>query len=330
VYYLGVLGELGSFLSEIKKSIRDGGLYTGYQGNLSEELGDMFWYVARLASFHHVELRQCDSDDFNRQPPRDEALFELASSAHSLVDGLRGKAENPQALFAKFVASIQSVCTLENLKLEAILERNSTKTRDTWSIDLQSPAPLRDEIYPEFERLPRVLSVQFVEVDRGRNTEVIQRVGGIAVGDRLTDNAYDPDGYRYHDSFHLGYAACLGWSPVARRMLRAKRKTNSRVDEVDDGARAAIIEEAIASLVFNYAREHSWLEGLDRVDQGLLKHIQQMVRGLEVQDARASEWQHAILSGFEVFRNLRQNRGGWVHLDASRRSLQYTRTGPGE
>ena len=115
---------------------------------------------------------------------------------------------------------------------------------------------------------------------------------------------------------------------MVRRMLRAKRKSDDRVDEIDDGARAAIIEEAIASLVFNYAREHSWLAGVNRIDHGLLKHIQQMVRGLEVQDSCAWEWQHAILSGFSVFRELRKNGGGWLRLDSDKRRISYTRTLP--
>ena len=65
VYYLGVLGEIGSFLSEIKKSIRDGDLYTGYQENLSEELGDMLWYVARLATLHNIELQECEPHEID-------------------------------------------------------------------------------------------------------------------------------------------------------------------------------------------------------------------------------------------------------------------------
>lgn len=32
-------------------------------------------------------------------------------------------------------------------------------------------------------------------------------VNGEQVGDDLTDNADDPDGYRFHDVFHLGYVA---------------------------------------------------------------------------------------------------------------------------
>ncbi|WP_372511654.1 hypothetical protein [Carbonactinospora thermoautotrophica] len=35
---------------------------------------------------------------------------------------------------------------------------------------------------------------------------------GQPVGDSLSDKAYEDIGYRWHDVFHLSYAACLGWS----------------------------------------------------------------------------------------------------------------------
>ncbi|MFX5743284.1 pyrophosphatase, partial [Acinetobacter baumannii] len=67
---------------------------------------------------------------------------------------------------------------------------------------------------------------------------VYQRSGGVFVGDRLTDNAAEPDDYRFHDVFHYAYIAVLGWSPVIRSLLRLKRKSVPKIDEVDDGARA--------------------------------------------------------------------------------------------
>ena len=79
-------------------------------------------------------------------------------------------------------------------------------------------------------------------------------INDILVGDAVTDNSWEPDGYRFHDVLHLAHAGILGWSPVLRRMLNRKRKYDRRIDEVEDGARAAIVEEAIAKLVHSYAR----------------------------------------------------------------------------
>ncbi len=67
---------------------------------------------------------------------------------------------------------------------------------------------------------------------------VIQQCTGINIGDRLTDNRLEPDDYRFHDVFHLAYAAILGWSPVLRALFKVKRKSCPKIDENQDGARA--------------------------------------------------------------------------------------------
>ena len=71
------------------------------------------------------------------------------------------------------------------------------------------------------------------------NASQCLRCNGLNFGDRLTDNIVDPDGYRYHDIFHFAYAVHLGWSPVIRSLLRAKRKSVPATDENEDGGRHA-------------------------------------------------------------------------------------------
>ncbi len=45
VPFLGIIGEAGSVITELKKSLRDGNAYTNYNNKLKEELGDVLWYV---------------------------------------------------------------------------------------------------------------------------------------------------------------------------------------------------------------------------------------------------------------------------------------------
>jgi hypothetical protein len=52
------------------------------------------------------------------------------------------------------------------------------------------------------------------------------------------------------DVFHLAYAAVLGWSPVTRKLLDRKRRSNPQVDLAEDGGRAIVIEEGIAAMAF--------------------------------------------------------------------------------
>jgi hypothetical protein len=47
---------------------------------------------------------------------------------------------------------------------------------------------------------------------------------GHRLGDDLTDNARDDDGYRFHDVMHLANVANLGWSPVLRKMMGRRRR----------------------------------------------------------------------------------------------------------
>jgi hypothetical protein len=217
------------------------------------------------------------------------------------------------------------------LNLKKVLGSNLIKVRDMFGPDTLGPARCFDgPTYPAYERLPRKLHIQFLERERGKGrVEVILRVQDINIGDRLTDNTAIDDGYRYHDAFHLAYVAVLGWSPVTRAIFRCKRKSNPQKDEIEDGARAIIVEEAIAHTVFNYALGHSMLDGLDRLDHNILKLIGRMVRNVEVKDCQLHEWQRAVLIGFEAFRALIKNCGGWLLLDAETQSLTYSREGPG-
>ena len=64
-----------------------------------------------------------------------------------------------------------------------------------------------------------------IDVEGSAHQHVRLLVDGKPFGAELTDNAYDPDGYRFHDVFHFAYAAVLGWSPITRALLRRKRKS---------------------------------------------------------------------------------------------------------
>lgn len=54
VHLLGLAGEAGSVASEYKKRLRDGEAHHWWKARMREELGDVLWYVANVAS--HVGL----------------------------------------------------------------------------------------------------------------------------------------------------------------------------------------------------------------------------------------------------------------------------------
>ena len=258
---LGLAGETGQLLSEYKKHLRDGEAHRLFKERVSEELGDLLWYVANVAS--------------------------------------------------KF-----------DLTLDEIAAANLVKVKARWVGERTEPLCF-DATLPEGERLPRRIEVELIDVEGGDRQCVRVLINGKPFGAELTDNAYDPDGYRFHDVFHFAYAAVLGWSPITRALLRRKRKSRPLVDEVEDGGRAAVIEEGIAALAFDYARRHHMLAGVSALDFQLLRTIKDMTSHLEVKQCTTGEWEQAILQGFKVWRAVLTTHGGRVAVDLDQRRIDY-------
>jgi hypothetical protein len=147
-------------------------------------------------------------------------------------------------------------------------------------------------------------------------------IHGEEIGDPINDNAREDDHYRFHDVFHLSYAAVLGWSPVLRKLVERKRKSDKETDEAEDGARAAATEEAVVALVFNMAAAYGYFERSEHVDGDILGAVQVITSKLEVGIAALRDWELAILSGFNVWRNLRATNGGTVRVDLDQGTLE--------
>ena len=60
---LGLFGETGSLLSEVKKKQRDRASYRGYAAAVVEELGDVLWYISACAD--ELGLTLAEIADFN-------------------------------------------------------------------------------------------------------------------------------------------------------------------------------------------------------------------------------------------------------------------------
>jgi NTP pyrophosphatase (non-canonical NTP hydrolase) len=258
---LGLAGETGQLLSEYKKHLRDGDAHRLFKERVSEELGDLLWYIANVAS-----------------------KFELA--------------------------------------LSDVATANLAKVKQRWADDGAEPLNF-DAGLPDNEQLPHRFEVQLVDVPGETDQRVRVLIDGKPFGAELTDNAYDPDGYRFHDVFHFAYAAVLGWSPIARALLKRKRKSRPLLDEVEDGGRAAVIEEGVAALVFDYARRHGMLEGVATLDFQLLRTVKDMTSHLEVRQRTTGEWEQAILQGFEVWRAVLAARGGRIDVNLGARRITF-------
>jgi len=228
---------------------------------------------------------------------------------------------------------VAGFATLFGLDLGTIAESNAEKA---WSIfapiDQRIPTRLHDDGFGPLEQFPRRFNVDFVSID---DETAIMLVNGMRLGDPLKDNAYRldvgkdglVDGYRFHDCVHLAFIAILGWSPVVRSLMKRKRKSKRDIDDAEDGARAQIVEEMIVKLTHSYAvgiDRNRLLNGKTRVSVDLLKQIQTLTEGLEVETNKLWEWEKAILCGYDIFDQLRRHKRGRISVDLRNRAVSFS------
>jgi NTP pyrophosphatase (non-canonical NTP hydrolase) len=268
---LGLFGEVGTLMDEVKKKQRDTRSYVGYEHSVVEELGDVLWYLTNIADRKGLALSaiarhathsstsafsNAGSDlTFSSFQPQAHLPLNAPTPAFAhtlirLVSGI-GNLANAQttadlsehslgphlpAIFALLIQAANEA----GVTLAQAARENLEKTYERWPTDPKYPPLFDDDCEPE-EQLPRSLQIDIYErvLNPGQPTEkqyVLQRRNGVFIGDRVTDNILEPDDYRFHDVFHYSYAAILGWSPVIRALFRLKRKRDPKIDEGQDGA----------------------------------------------------------------------------------------------
>lgn len=264
--FLGLAGEAGSVLTTLKKLIRDGEGFDSYRDKLTDELGDVLWYISAIASHHNIDL-------------------------------------------------------------EEIATRNLEKVKDRFDIiDLKS-IPRFDEKY--IEQFPDTFVVEFIESMNENGILEVKMVweksdgNFVQLGDPLTDNSSVPNDYRFHDIFHLGHIAFLGWSPVMRHLMKLKRKRHPLVLDAQDRGRPQVAEEAITLIVYNYATKNKMLKASDRIDTELLNTIKQLVVNLEVSSVSSYQWEQTIIQSYKVFHKVVENKGGRIYVSPKERKLEF-------
>lgn len=288
---LGLASETGSILNTYKKYLRDGIDLAANRETLREELGDLLWYVAAIATSCQLELEDVAANNLRRTRDR----------------------------------------------------YNQTPTPE-----LLADLPVFDLVYPEEERFPRRLTVEFVEQvsAAGQLTAVMTLLaaepnafpdgplllpGGkrqgfrlnSVLGDPLTDNSRRADAYRFHDAIHFGFMAVLGWSPNTRSLLRLKRKSDVETDSNEDGARAIFAEEGLAAVLSRMAARRSGFQRETTVDNEVIEIAIAATVDLESSVLPGWIWRRAVSQGFNAMRELAANGGGYLVADLDRRSLTY-------
>jgi NTP pyrophosphatase (non-canonical NTP hydrolase) len=353
---LGLFGEVGTLLSDLKKKQRDRESFVGYTEAIIEEFGDVLWYFSNIATRASINLSllaqrvfrdlqdwdKVEVDNFGTfrdiqgskntvgSPESlafEDALIALAGRVGLLLNDFHTNrvVNNRDVLSAHLVDIFRALIKAANIAdidLSHAALLNLRKIHSRWP-DNRIYTPLFDEGFDSLEQIPRKIRMHIFEKERAGKTYVFQQCNGINIGSAITDNRLTNDDYRFHDVFHLSYAAILGWSPVLRALLSVKRKSIPLIDEAQDGARAIIIEEGISTLVFNKALRLNYFDSINSLDYPLLKMIGELVSDYEVEQCPLWQWEKAILDGFTVFRHLRHHRRGIVTADLEARSISF-------
>jgi hypothetical protein len=327
----GLLGEIGSLSEVLKKFRRDKKTEMALKEEVREEIGDIIWYLfaaARRAGIREISWPSVNPTNIDVYGSL-ENVVGGASEIFRHKEVLRNGAERPSDQFREAVITVltglQEISRYTEQSLEEISDHAVAKNETYWS-EPDKAAPdfdvLPDFSYPEYERLPRQFSIHFREVsDKEDKVELIISMNGVQLGDRLTDNTHGDTGYRYHDVFHMAAAAFLGWSPVFRRMLKRKRKYDPKVDETEDGARAAIIEEAVVSQVYRYGKKIKF-EPVQHVDEDLIKLIMEMTTEYECSKLEGRDWKLFVTKSIEIFGQIKNGFTGNIKFDADARDFE--------
>ncbi|MGB6165800.1 MAG: hypothetical protein WCF33_14120 [Pseudonocardiaceae bacterium] len=288
---LGLASETGSILNVYKKYLRDGIDLSVNRDLLREELGDLLWYVAAIATACELDLDEIAGANLERT--RDRYLPRMTTSDFStlpIFDANYPEHERfPRRLTFEFT------------------EGGAQSGRPVSRMRIISAEP------NAFPNGP-------IELEGGK---LAGFQVGTELGDLLTDNSRQADAYRYHDALHLGFMAVLGWSPNARSLLRLKRKSHPMTDECEDGARAVFAEEGLAAVLSRLAKRRMGFLSEMSVDGEVIEVAKATSVDLEVESTPAWLWRRAICHGFRALRNLAENRGGYLIADLDTRALTY-------
>ncbi len=348
------LGDLLWYLSNVatKQGFRLGETALGYQHKASA----LWWPTSELPpqpnskpNTTDIELNEfqeavnwadqrpqqptCDGDPHQTAVP----LFRLVGTTASLLNGYAEWFEEgthyplppdqAKEQLGRLIWHLTNVAFKHGLYLEDVAQHNLEKIDRRWGplSSQRSHYRLFDEEYEETERLPRQMDIIIKPDGSGRT---VTFVNGKRFGDSLSDNRYEDDGYRYHDIFHLCFASILGWSPTVRALLRRKRKSNPLVDETEDGGRAMVLEEGISAFVFDYAARRNFLDGVKTVDYKLLRNIRELTEHLEVARCTEADWERAIVTGFQIWREVRAKGRGHLCADLEKGTIWVAEAPP--
>jgi len=287
---LGLASEAGSIVNVYKKYLRDGINLAANREFLREELGDLLWYAAAVATACGLDLEDIAQANLRRTRDRYPRQHRGADCG-CLPD---------------FDAAYPARERFPRRLVIGVTERLLPTGRLAAVLTLVSADP---NVFPDGP-------VTIGGKPHGYRVDA-------ELGDPLTDNSRRADDYRFHDAIHLGFMAVLGWSPTMRALLRVKRKSSPEADECEDGARAIFAEEGLAAVLSRLAPRRTGFASATSIDGDVIEVAKAATVGLEAETVPGWLWQSAIHQGFRAMYLLAANGGGYLVADLDARDLAY-------
>jgi hypothetical protein len=290
------------------------------------KVDQIFYDAAKEGGCHDVVAASDHSDgpiahiaSIKDLPPLHDAFLKLGGAVGPLLL-IRDPGESSHDFLRNFAREYLTALQAARVSFAEIVHENIAKTKGRFIDPDFSLLPTFDSKFLNEERLPDKFEITITQRKNGKSH---LQWNGVFIGAPLTDNIRDPDGYRFHDVFHLAHAAILHWSPTFRALIQQKRKSNPKVDEAEDGGRAIVVEEGLTAWVFSRAKGLDYFKDQNSLSFDLLKTVGQFVRGYEVSECPLALWERAILQGYQVFCLVRDNNGGIVIGDRVARTISY-------
>jgi NTP pyrophosphatase (non-canonical NTP hydrolase) len=320
----GLAGEVGGLLAASKKVSREGAETSRFDSVALEELGDVLWYFTALclklqqspSELLQAALQRADRTQFSAVGV--ESQLKLVLTQCSTLVNIADK--TMPVHLEEFAFRFFQLTRAYGFDWRVALKLNSEKVQSRFGSFNRGALPTFDLSYPDHEQIPIRFEIKFQE--RGSAVSYLS-MNDVFVGDALTDSISDPDGYRFHDVFHIANATILHWSPTLRSLLKRKRKSRPEIDASEDSGRAIVVEEGLSAYIFSRAKELDFFAGHSTLPFDLLKNVSQFIKGYEVEQCPLSLWERAILNGFEVFLKVRNQAGGIVVADRLSRTIAY-------
>lgn len=339
---MGLFSEVGSLVSLLKKKLLNNDANDHSNELVIEEMGDIFWYFTLMTIVENIDLYEL-INDIDPYDKNESTVFITGIKTRPFIKvKSKESISDTQLLFndliihttslskdttsekiERFLNTYLKMMEFLNLDLLSIVENNTFKIRNRFVPieELHLPLLSFDSTFSKDEQLPVEFEVHIVEKPNGK---AYLKWNDVFIGSALNDNHQENDNYKYHDVFHLAFAAILHWSPTFRALIKHKRKSDPSIDETQDSGRPIVIEEGLSAWLFSISKQR----GIDftkesSISYDLLKTIQIFIRGYEVERCPLQLWVKAIIQGYTVFNQIVANKGGIIIGNRRERTLEF-------